>query len=175
MKRVLLDTNVYGELVERGDSVFVSRLVERGFAEIFVICGNAVIRKELREIPKKEEESRKFRLAVLSLYDVLVGSRSFQLTNEEYTLANSYLKIFKELKQQLQKRKASDEKICNDFLIIASATEKGMDIVYSSDVKTMFSEEARKAYTIVNDIKKLRTPTFKTYEDFIKEVKRCET
>lgn len=166
---------MYGDLVERGDSGLVRRFVERGFSKSLVIYGNSVVRKELREIPKKTEESRKFRLAVLSLYDVLVGSHSFQLTDEVYWLASSYLTVFKELKQQLPRKEQSEEKLYNDFLIIASAAVKKMDIVYSSDIKTMFSEEARKAYVIVNNIKKLRTPDFKTYENFVKEIRRCET
>ena len=91
MKRAILDTNVYGEIVERGDSGLVRRFVERSFAKSLgsIIYGNSVVRKELREIPKMTEKSRKFRLAVLSLYDVLVGSHSFQLTDDVYGLASS--------------------------------------------------------------------------------------
>lgn len=87
----------------------------------------------------------KLRLAVLSLYDVLVGSHSFQLTDDISWLANSYHRVFKELKQQLPRKESSEEKLYNDFLIIASATVQRMDVV-SQDSTSMLNAYTRKAY-----------------------------
>ena len=172
MMRVLLDTNIYGEIVRRGDTELVKRFVENKLGANIAVYGNSVIRKELRDVPKKTQEGRRARLAVLTLYDLLVGSHSFEIAHAMYELANSYVSVYKELKGQLPRKKSFDEPLYNDFLIIASATLKVLDIVYSGDEKTMYSEEARKAYKIVNDVKKLRTPNFESYDGFIKEIKR---
>ena len=172
MKRVLLDTNIYGEIVKCNDTELVKRFVENKLGMNIAVYGNSVIRRELRDVPKKTQEGRRTRLAVLTLYDLMVGSHSFELTGVMHELANAYVSVHKELKGQLQRKKSFDEPLYNDFLIIASATLKGLDVVYSCDEKTMFSEEARKAYKIVNDVKKLRTPNFESYDGFIKEIKR---
>ena len=173
MKRVLLDTNIYGDVVERGDAAIIRSLAEKGVHEILAVYGNSVVRKELREIPRKAEVSRKLRLAVLSLYDLLVGGRSLELTAGMCELAENYLRAYKELKGQLPRSKLTHEKLYNDFLIVATATMKNLDVVYLSDAETMLSEEALKAYRIVNDVKKLRTPGFETYGDFMRELRRC--
>jgi len=54
----------------------------------------------------------------------------------------------------------------NDFLIIACASLKNLDIVVSNDTKTMFHELAIKAYTSVNKINRLKLPDFIGYEKF---------
>ena len=75
MKRVMPDTNVYE---------FILRFVEKNVFEQAVVggrlvfYGNNLIRKELREIPKVEQQMiggkmKSLRNALLSLYDLMVG------------------------------------------------------------------------------------------------------
>ena len=51
MKRVLLDTNIYGKIIERGEVELIESLMEKEKG-IFVY-GSKVVRKELRNTPKE--------------------------------------------------------------------------------------------------------------------------
>ena len=62
------------------------------------------------------------------------------------------------------------KKIMNDFKIIACASLGGMDVVVSTDDRTMLSEISKKSYAAVNDSKGLRTPGFWDYLRFRKAV-----
>ena len=69
MKRILLDTNVYGKLVE--DTFIFPLLLDRKTRNDFVVYGIDVIRKELRAISKKatDKKGQKIRLYTLYVYD----------------------------------------------------------------------------------------------------------
>lgn len=172
MKRVILDTNVYGKIIEQGDENLIANAVEKNlFAGKLLIYGNSVIRNEIRDVPKKiKTREANLRIALLNIYDRLVGNHKLEITSEVKGLANHYLLVYKKIGGVKNKID-----ILNDFLIIASATIKKLDIVYSEDNKTMLSEKARKSYLIVNEIKKLRTPNFENYNNFIKEIRRLLT
>ena len=60
MKRVLLDTNIYGEIVKRGDTELVKRFVENRLSMNIAVYGNSVVRKELRDVPKKKLRTPNF-------------------------------------------------------------------------------------------------------------------
>lgn len=159
MKRVLLDTNIYGRVVERSDEE-VQTLAEK--RKDIVIYGFDVVRKELRAVSKDVKHGKKkVRLALLALYDSLVKSHIYGTTSPIRQLAGEYFKAYKELGGR-----KSEKEILNDFMIVACASIHELDIVVSEDNKTMLSDSALKAYRIVNSLRKYRTPQFIGYEDF---------
>jgi len=60
----------------------------------------------------------------------------------------------------------------NDFMIVSIATLNKLDVVYSKDNNTMLNNYAVKSYELVNSIKKLNTPKFKSYEEFKNEISK---
>ncbi|HLC92686.1 MAG TPA: hypothetical protein VJH23_03190 [archaeon] len=156
MRRILLDTNVYGQLVEKADTAWLFDGVKRHGV---IVCGSAIIRQELRDIPKKVRKGNAgFRKLCLELYDTLVDDKRNYNLNEiiraismEYN--NNYIGLY------------SWSELEHDFLIIASASLHGVDIAVSNDEKTMISQDAIQAYRIVNKKFELRTPKFIKLEE----------
>ena len=97
---------------------------------------------------------------LLRLYDDLV-KKSYDLNSEMENLAGQYYELYQNLGGTFPKIE-----MMNDFLIIACASLKNLDVVVSHDTKTMFHELAIKAYTSVNKINNLRLPEFIGYEKF---------
>jgi hypothetical protein len=79
------------------------------------------------------------------------------------SLASKYFIVYKELGGT-----AKEKDIENDFLIVAAASIKSLDVVVSEDNKTMKDRTAMKSYEIVNKLNGLRTPEFIGYELFKK-------
>ena len=154
-KRLLLDTNIYGLLIEKGDAR--KMLEERGVLDIY---GNEIVRKELRNVPKNiRHKNRNFRIMLLTLYDGIIKD-SLKVTNFVEELANQYFEILQSMQISIRKE------IMNDLLIVATASVYELDIVVSDDRKTMLSPNALKAYDVVNRIRNLRMPNFIGYNDF---------
>jgi len=160
MKRVILDTNIYGRIVEKEQEEELSQFLEK--RRDIIIYGFDVVRKELRNITNDVRlEKRLLRLLLLGLYDRLVKSHIYQTTEPIRQLAADYRKTYNELGG-----KKSEREMLNDFLIVACASIHQLDIVVSEDNKTMLSDEALKAYRIVNNLRKYKTPDFVGYEEF---------
>ena len=156
MKKVIFDTNIYGNIIIDEKSELSKNKLNQ-----FIIYGNKVIKNELRNAPKKKDKySKNLRMDLLRLYDDLV-KHDLKITKEVIELAENYYRIYKEFKGYIQYKK-----IINDFIIVACASLYKLDIVISSDEKSMLSINAVRAYNIVNEIKKLRTPDFINYEKF---------
>ncbi len=166
--RLLLDTNIYGFVIE-----FDLDLVEKiTSGNKVIIYGNSVIRNELRETPKGKRTAGKYssRVMLLNNFDLIVGKHFIQVTKKIEALAEEYFKEFKN-----NKGVQSWHEIKNDFLIVASATLKNLDIVVSEDKRTMLSKKAMDSYKVVNGKHLIRTPTFFDYENFKKIVRLCDT
>ncbi|GAH41247.1 unnamed protein product [marine sediment metagenome] len=54
-------------------------------------------------------------------------------------------------------------------MIVACAGFHGLDIVYSSDNKTLLGKAALKSYNHINIKENIRTPQFLKYEDLLKK------
>jgi len=163
MKRVILDSNIYGKIIEKMDMNFV---LERSSKTNLVIYGTDLIRKELRDTPKKkimvsENKKVKIRLLLLNLYDTIVKNHQLKTTEVIKDTAEAYYLAYKQF-EGLKSR----EEIINDFRIVSTATINGLDIIYSEDNRTMISDKSVKSYELVNKIKKLKTPSFESYEEF---------
>ena len=81
MKRILLDTNSYGELAI---DTYIDEIMRDVKMKECVIYGVKTIRKELRATPKnKLHENRKLRILMLNIYDQFVKSHELEETGEE--------------------------------------------------------------------------------------------
>ncbi|MEK6887717.1 MAG: hypothetical protein AABX14_02100 [Candidatus Aenigmatarchaeota archaeon] len=164
MKRVILDTNIYGFILEKDDPDTIEELISKSD---IIIYGLRVIRKELRDAPKKStiyDRSRKvvrnLRNSLLALYDT-VAKKEYGISGKMKTLAGEYYTAYREVGG-----KEKWEELENDFIIIACASIYNLDIVVSNDNETMLSGEAMKAYRIVNALRKFRVPEFIGYSEF---------
>jgi hypothetical protein len=90
-----------------------------------------------------------------------VISKSYDLTLETERLCEDYFITYKELGGAF-----GVNEMRNDFLIVACATIHEMDIIVSEDSRSLLSEDALKAYSIVNALYKRKNPAFIKYLEF---------
>ena len=169
MKRELLDSNIYGKIIENMDIDFVLNKLPNSS---IIVYGSDIIRKELRDTPKEkimvsQNKKIKIRILLLSLYDFIVKSHQLKTTDAVKEIAEAYYIAYKKFGGS----KVRDE-IINDFIIVSTAAINRLDVVYSEDNKTMLNKDATKSYELVNSIKKLKTPQFKSYEEFKNEISK---
>lgn len=168
MKRIILDTSVYGKLVE--DDNLIHKLIEKNQNHEFIIYGTSIIRKELRATPKGAVYGfRKLRILLLNLYDALIlkDNQNLKFNKLIATLSSDYLLEYKKNKGSL-----SNEDMRNDFVIVATATIYQLDVIISDDEKSMLSEKAVNSYRQINKNYGLKDPDFKKYSQFKKELTR---
>ncbi len=159
MKRVLLDTNIYGNMLIDSD---IDKIKEGVGTSYLVIYGLRVIRNELRATPRKiKVKGSNLRIDLLGLYDELVKGHSLETHSDTEVLARHYYRLY----QELGGHHGLNE-VLADFLIVAEASVHSLDIVVSEDEATMKHPLALKAYTLVNSIKNLRNPDFLSYAEF---------
>ncbi len=164
MKKLLPDTNVYGLLVADPER---RELHEKIHHSSLLLFGFSIIRKELRDTPKHIRFlDKNLRIDLLSVYDDLI-KKSYSLEEEMEQLAENYFTTYRSFGGSIAKAK-----IFPDFLIVACATLKQMDIVVSEDVHSLLTENALKAYQLINTIKKLTSPSFIRYREFKELVKK---
>ncbi len=167
----ILDTNVYGEiLVEENREELVQKIET---TKAFLIYGIDAIEKELSETPNhvkyRGEATRKL---LLTLYKSIIDE-TINVTPLAKHLAGKYFKKYKELaksgKYELIKQKYNEKSLKTDFQIIAIASISSVDIVVSSDKRTMLSQLAKDVYAHINKMNNLKTPELLEYKKF-KEV-----
>ncbi|HLD72867.1 MAG TPA: type II toxin-antitoxin system VapC family toxin [Candidatus Nanoarchaeia archaeon] len=157
MKRLLLDTNIYGEMVF--DSSYLQ--LKESLKKKVVVHGFKVIRNELRDVPKKVKfEEKNLRIRLLHIYDEFV-SKCYEVTPQMEKLSQDYYHGY----QQFGGSKSYFD-LKNDFLIIACASIHQIDVVVSEDNKSMLSENALKSFQLINYTQNLRTPEFIGYLKF---------
>ena len=153
----MLDTNIYGLFIEKENPEEI--LIKIATSELLV-CGSTVIRTELRATPKaKVAGKRKLRIRLLSTYDTAVSDK------RNYGLNEIIRKIAGEYNENYKGNYTQNE-LKNDFLIVATASLHGLDIVVSEDEKTMKSPLALQAYEKVNKKYELRNPQFIGFNQF---------
>ncbi|MDO8537784.1 MAG: hypothetical protein Q7S21_02765 [archaeon] len=156
--RVIFDSNVYGTMVEENlDSLF--KKIE--LSKNIIVYGANIIRKELRNTPKRLLHGRKnFRGILLYQYDSLVKDHELEINQIVEAIAVEYAKNYRGgiSKQQLK----------NDFLIVACASLHHLDIIVTGDKHSMFAKNAVAAYQKVNEQNDLRTPNFHSIEEMEK-------
>ncbi len=162
MKRLLLDTNIYGLLAADPELLSLKSAYQKKKQE-FLIYGFALVRKELRETPKsKSVLGKNLRIAMLCLYDEFVSTHNVSVPESQLAhVAFEYYETYKKLGGSL-----SQEALLKDYMIVAAAALKQMDIVVSHDHATMLSDFSLKSYELVNAILHLKNPAFLDYDDF---------
>lgn len=169
MKRVILDTNIYEFMLREFDADAMYRI---GLQKEFIIYGNEIIRKELRDVPREKtgiinKKLIKLRNALLGVYDILTKKHSLTTTPVIRLIAEKYYIAYRAAGGNISK-----DSIINDFIIVASASFNGLDLVVSEDSRSMMSDAAKNGYEIVNNLENLRTPNFIRFENFLKEIRR---
>lgn len=158
LQRFLPDTNFYGLIVADSLRTEIHRKIHEHAVLLF---GFDVIRKELRNTPRTIIfHNKNLRIDLLSIYDDLVR-KTYNTGQNIQELAENYFTAYKGFGGNVGK-----DNIMNDFLIVACATLKQMEVLISDDKHSLLAEDARKAYTLVNSIRKLKTPCFINYQKF---------
>ena len=177
-KTVIMDTNVYGELlIEEKSEEIISRIDKD---DSLYIYGVDIISKELQDVPSdKKIKGQVFKEVVTSTYKSLIDEELKTSPVARY-IASQYYKKYNELRKSRKHQKSvrekelkyTEEDLKNDFLIIAIASLKNVDIIISADQRTMLSSIAKATYEIVNKGDDLRTPNFIDYFEFKKRYAR---
>lgn len=145
----MFDTSVF-ELLATVEREFTLKIVASNSLKVF---GCSAVRKELRETPRHlKVKNKRLRVRMLSTYDLLVSRNELPITDLTEFLAKDYIKEYK--------GNVSRKKLWTDFLIVATASLKNLDIVCTHDNTTMASTQAIKAYQKINEANTLRTPKF---------------
>ena len=160
--RVMLDTNIYGFIVEEENPELILESIANSNV---LICGSKVVRDELRKIPSNRTKgAKKLRNDVLRFYNILVkDKRNYEVNKLIKELAEEYQKSYK--------RKGKNQDLKNDFLIVATASIHQVKIVCSNDEKTMKSKTALKVYSEVNSKFQLQKPEFISLKKFKQLIK----
>lgn len=143
---VLLDTNIYGKIIEdkrSGDYIAAKIATD----DKVVVRNFRLIREELKKAPN-----------ILHLYDKISRGKVI-LSNDKriQKLADKYYKEFKE-SGRIKK------KIINDLKIVACASIINCDLVFSDD-GMMKSGLMNSIYKKINLKEGYRTPSFYSYEE----------
>lgn len=161
MLRVIMDTNIYGRLVEEENFREIVTKIKND--QEFKVYGFGLIRKELRDTPKSSKLGRfSRRNLLLNLYDGITGGKYLKDSLKIHHLAMKFYNSYRELGGI---RNWDKTNIDADFTIVACAMFYNLDVLVSDDVKTMLSKVALKAYKHISVKEGLRTPTFYQYSD----------
>lgn len=134
-------------------------------SESIDLYGFEIVRKELRAT-RRVIVNMNLRMDLLRVYDDLV-KKTYEVTESMKKLAEEYYLSYTKLGGSHPRGK-----LINDFLIIACASLKDLNIVVSNDVRTMLSEFAINAYKKVNKTKGINLPSFINYEEFKNVIKK---
>lgn len=169
MRKILLDTNIYGLIIERNAREEFQELIKNASV---IIYGCSVVRKELRDVPKKEylnlgEEIKNLRIALLNFYDGITNGKEIKIDQKTEDLANKYLRYFSEItgKTMLNHLK-------NDFLLVACASIHQLNLIVSEDHRTLLSGDAVRTYNNINVTNKISMPGLFTYEELKRMLRR---
>ena len=167
----ILDTNVYGELLIDIDREELTKKIRTN--KSYFVYGINVVEGELSKTPITiKYKGKPARKLLIGLFELL-SDEILTVTPLTKHLAEDYFKRYKELaksgKYKIIKEKYGEKSLRIDFQIIAIASIKAIDVVVSSDTRTMLSQLARDVYAHINKINGLRTPELIEYKNF-KEV-----
>ena len=167
-RTVILDTNVYGELlIEENDEELIDKIRTD---KKNLIYGIDIIEKELEKTPIEiKYKGKELRKLLIDLFESL-SDEVINITPLAKHLAGEYFeryeKVSKSKKYNTLKEKHEDQNFKIDLQIIAIASIHSVDIVVSADTRTMLSQISKDIFKHVNKINRLRTPEFLIYKEF---------
>jgi len=158
MRRLLLDTNIYGEIIIDDNKVEIADKLANH--KSLIVYTNNIIKKELRNTPKRMRIGKiNIRNDLMILFHN-IAKKNIEITPKMINIADSYYEAYREFGGSIGKAK-----IINDFRIVACASCASLDIVVSEDVVSMLIENSVRAYKLINNSNNLRTPKFINYND----------
>ena len=159
MLRVIFDTNIYGIIILENPEI-VEKIVRD---TDLVVYNFKPIRRELRDIPKKEriKELSKRNFA-LQIYDQITKNHYL---SESIKIDKLALKFYNRYRAEGGIRDWKTTNIKIDFTIVACACLNSLDVIYSNDESTMISKPALKAYKHIAIKESLKVPNFWRYKD----------
>tara|TARA_Y100000310_G_C20331699_1_gene645576 strand:+ start:245 stop:724 length:480 start_codon:yes stop_codon:yes gene_type:complete len=153
MLKWILDTNIYGELVEEEENKRLGEIIGKEKINGNIIIHNfKIIRNELREARA---------MNVLELYDKLTANTIHISDKKVEEIAEAYFRKYKENGGIQEKT----QNFMNDMRIIAFASLKGTDVICSNDKKAFHNSLAKKTYVEINSRFLLRPPYFINLEE----------
>ena len=155
MLKWILDTNIYGELVEEENKVVAEKIKSEKNNGNIIIHNFKTIRNELREAKA---------MNVLEVYDILTANTVHLSDNKIEEIAEAYFCKYKENGGMQEKT----QNFMNDMRIIAFASLKGTDVICSNDKKAFHNKLAKRTYVEVNGKFLLRPPYFIDLEELRK-------
>ncbi len=155
--RVIFDTNIYGELVEKDRDYLIKKISE---STTVIVYGFEIIRKELRAAPSNTREYLHLRQDLLRTYNKIVSHHSFRVNTAIAALATEYALNYK--------GGISKHRMVSDFLIVACASIHRLDVIVTEDNHSMNSFLARQTYHKVNIKNGLKDPAFYSLMEFEK-------
>jgi len=159
MLRVIFDTNIYGKLVEESNFEDIATKIRND--SDFKVYGFQLIRRELRDTPKKSKLGRlNKRNLLLNLYDGITNGRYLEDSIKIHKIAMKFYNSYRTF-DGIQ----NWESINMDFTIVACASFYRLDIVISDDIHTMLSKNALKAFKHICIKEGLWHPNFWKYSD----------
>lgn len=165
MKRVLFDTNVYTALLKEGEAG--KSVVVQAAALGFRFYGFDEVRHELKAAPRMVAHfSENLRADLLRLYEEIIA-REYSFEQKMMDLAVEYYNAYRSFGGGI-----SHKDIITDFLIVACASLKEVDVVVSQDSGSMLNVYAKRAYAEVNSKHSLSVPKLWAYEAFKKEIEK---
>ncbi len=161
MKKLLLDTSIYGEMIVDADLDVL--LVWFSSKRDILPYGFTVVKKELKDVPEStpflERETQRL---VRWLYAFFTRGRTLVVRRDKVQeLAQEYCRVYEQLGGLFPLSHVE-----NEFLIVACGSITNMDIVTSDDNVPMVSETTARVYEKVNAKRGLRVPRFFDYDDF---------
>ncbi len=169
MMSIVFDSSVYGELAL--DEPFLNE-VSKQVNAAFAVLGSEIVEGELQNTPADKKISEgKFKGVSLkefltTAYKLIVRRSETLLKTDlvEIVAAKYYVVYAKEAARTGLAKK--EDKLLNDFRIVASASLRGADFLVTADVASMLSAEVVEAYRMVNGVFQLKTPALLAYGEF---------
>lgn len=161
MLKVIFDTNIYGLLLLEKDGEKIERKIMED--KNFLVYAYQPIRKEIRAIPKVSKLSKQTRILLLGMYDRITSNHFLENSIKITNLAKKYYNTYRNFGGIYN----WDSNIQIDFMIVACASFHGLDVIYSSDNKTLAGKIAKKAYRHINLKDDFRTPNFLKYKELL--------
>lgn len=160
MLRVIFDTTIYGFIAKESKLRREQIIKELKMDKNFNVYGFNEIRREIKRVEKWINQN--LVKDILKIYGFLVYKEYSNDKKIEY-LAKEYFKEYRYLKGKKQWKE-----LRVDFLIVACASIKNIDILYSGDRESMsrdskWSKTCTEAYKNVNIKHDFRLPTFWKY------------
>src|SRR3989344_1483375 len=113
MKRIILDTNIYGVL--SADSERLEIMEKLKVSNKIIVYGFKIIRSELRDTSNsKKVGNRNLRIYLLNLYDSIIEEHILEFNNDISNIAENYFKAYREFGGNKPK-----DTILNDFIIVS--------------------------------------------------------